>query len=51
MLSKIKSLAKQPTTYVLILVGVVVAFAYGRFFQPVKQVAQNLPGSDAKKGA
>jgi len=43
MLSKIKSLAKQPTTYVLVLVGVVVAFAYGRFLSPVKNIAQNLP--------
>jgi hypothetical protein len=46
-MQNILALLKKPSTYVLILIGVVFAFAYGRFFGPVKTVASKLPGGQA----
>ena len=51
MINKIKSFATKPSTYVILLVGAVIAFAFGRFLGPVKTIANKLPGSAAKTGA
>lgn len=51
MFDKIKSAHKNPIFYVGLAVGVVVAFAFGRFLKPVKKIADQIPGSDAKAGA
>lgn len=45
MLSQITSFAKKPSTYVILAVGIVLAFAFGRFFGPLKTVASKLPGA------
>lgn len=47
---KIKSALKEPSTYVILVIGVIVAFAFGRFLTPLKSIASQLPGSDAKAG-
>ena len=36
---------KKPSTYVILAVGIIVAFAFGRFFGPLKTVASKLPGA------
>jgi hypothetical protein len=52
MLSKIKSALKNPVMYVGLVVGIIVALAYGRFIRPtVQPLANALPGSDAKSGS
>ena len=48
-MSTITSFIKKPSTYVILALGMVVAFAFGRFLGPVKQIANQLPGSDAKQ--
>lgn len=46
MISNIKAYLTKPSTYVLILVGVVLAFAYSRFVPSVvKDAAAKLPGA------
>lgn len=46
MLSTIKSYLTRPSTYVLIVIGVVLAFAYSRFVPGiVKDTASKLPGA------
>lgn len=46
MFSTIKSYLTRPSTYVLIVIGVVLAFAYSRFVpNAVKDVAAKLPGA------
>lgn len=50
MFSKIKSYATRPSTYVILALGAVIAFAFGRYLGPLKKVAANIPGSDAKTG-
>lgn len=45
MFQKIIEYAKRPSTYVLIALGIVLAFAYGRYFGPLKTVASKLPKS------
>ncbi len=37
--------AKRPSTYVLLAIGIIVAFAFGRFLGPLKTVAAKLPGA------
>ncbi len=45
-MSTIKAYLTKPSTYVLIVVGVVLAFAYSRFVPSVvKDVAGKLPGA------
>lgn len=49
MLSTVKSYLTKPSTYVLIGVGIVLAFAYGSFLGKwAKPVASALPKSEAK---
>lgn len=46
MISTIKSYLTKPSTYVLIVIGVVLAFAYSRFVpSAVKTAASKLPGA------
>lgn len=48
MLATLKTYLTKPSTYVLILVGIVIAYAYGRFVPGVvKQTAAKLPGAGA----
>jgi len=49
-MNKINSLLKNKTTWIGLVLGLVIAFGYGRFFSPVKSLAGKLPGSDAKTG-
>jgi hypothetical protein len=48
MLDTLKSYLTKPSTYVLILIGIVIASAYARFVPSVlKQTAAKLPGAGA----
>lgn len=47
MLDKIKSFATRPSTYVILALGAVLAFAFARFLDPLKTIASKLPGSQA----
>ncbi len=46
-MNQITEALKQPRTYVIFALGVIAAFAYARFFGPLKKVAEKLPGSQA----
>lgn len=46
MLSNILSYLKKPSTYVILVLGIVIAFAYSRFVPGVvKTAASKLPGA------
>ncbi|MBW7895157.1 MAG: hypothetical protein H3C27_08585 [Opitutaceae bacterium] len=47
MLAKIQSFAKKPSTYVILAIGAVLAFAYGRYLGPLATVASKLPKAGA----
>lgn len=47
MLSTLKSYAMKPSTYVILAIGAIIAFAFGRFLGPLKSVAQKLPGAQS----
>jgi len=49
-MNKITSYLKKPSTYVIAVVAAILAFAFSRFLGPLKTVANNIPGSDAKTG-
>lgn len=44
----LKNALKNPFTYVALVLGGVVALAYGVIRKPLQKVADQLPGSDAK---
>jgi hypothetical protein len=39
------SYLKKPSTYIILVVGIIIALAYSRFLGPVKTVAAKLPGA------
>jgi|JI10StandDraft_1071094.scaffolds.fasta_scaffold1163916_2 hypothetical protein len=46
MLSNVISYLKKPSTYIILVVGILIAFAYSRFVpSAVKSVAAKLPGA------
>ena len=46
-MNQITDALKKPSTYVIFALGVIAAFAYARFFGPLRTVASKLPGSQA----
>lgn len=47
MLKKIESFSKKPSTYLILAIGAVLAFAYGRYLGPLQSVASKLPKAGA----
>lgn len=48
MLSNVLAYLKKPSTYVILVLGIVIAYAYGRFVPgAVKTAASKLPGAQA----
>lgn len=50
-MNSLKELLKSKKMYVGLVVGILIALAYRRFFGPVAGIANALPGSDAKVAA
>ncbi len=48
LMQTIMSHLKKPSTWVILVVGALIALAFGRFLKPLKKVADAIPGSDAK---
>lgn len=43
----LKAYLTKPSTYVLLAVGIILAFAYGRYLKPLRAAASKLPKSEA----
>lgn len=46
-MNKVVYYLKQPSTYVIAVVAMIIGFAFSRYLSPLKEVAKKIPGSNA----